>query len=331
MTMNEKRPLLLLLLLLLTAGCTSCGGGGASQPAIVSTPTFNKTRAFADLQAQCDYGARVPGSAAHDTCGAWLATQFPGADKVVQQTFNASTPMGGPYDFVNIIAVYNSAGTGTPIILASHWDSRPKADNDPDPAKRTQPVMGANDGASGVAILLEIARLLPTQACNRPVVLALLDAEDSGLGSSQMIYEGFCIGAVYMANNWPAGVPKPTQGVLLDMVGGDDVFNPACPAPPGGNNILDFRQEANSLTANPTLVSQIWTIASRLGHAAYVNQGGISVTDDHLAFIAAGVRMIDVIDFCPEWHTTYDTPANCSPDALFQTGDTLLQYIYGAY
>ena len=322
--------LCLLGLIALVTGCTSCGGGTGGQTA--NAPVFDQVRAFADLQKQCDFGARTPGSEAHSQCLAWLKTQFPGAASVVSQDFRATTPYGGPYGFTNVLAVYGADQPGTPFLICSHWDCRPKADRDPDPAKRTQPVMGANDAASGVAVILELARLMQASAPPRPVVLALLDAEDSGKdGSTFNEYEGFCIGTKYLAQHWPASVAKPAEGVLLDMVGRNDVANPDIPNPPyGGVQYLYLPIEGYSMQNNPTLVDALWTIAAQRGHLAYKKTVGNNVVDDHLPLVAGGINCIDVIQFPPpEWHTSQDTPEHCSPAALEQTGDTLVQYLYG--
>lgn len=317
------------LLVILVAGCTSCGGGGTTNP--VTVPTFDRARAFASLQSQCDFGARTPGSAAHDNCLAWFMTQFPGATQLQQQTFSTATPFGGPYDFANVLAVYGAGTAGTPLLLCAHWDSRPKADQDPDPDRRDEPVLGANDGASGVAVLLEIARLMNVNPPPRPVVLALLDAEDSGRQDAVgYTYEGFCLGSQYLAAHWPAALLKPTQGILLDLVGGSNTPNPRIPPRFGGNDVLDFPKEVGSVVANEALVDAIWEIARRRGNTAFRDVLGQEIIDDHLPLIAAGIRTIDIIDFPPpEWHTADDTPEHCSADSLYQVGDTLLQYIYG--
>jgi hypothetical protein len=326
--MAHSRYFLMAALLILVTGCTSCGGGGGAAPPVVSE--FNRARAFADLEQQCGFGPRIPGSQAHTDCLAWLQQQFPGADQVLPQAFRAATPFGGPYDFTNVLALYGQGQPGDALLLCAHWDCRPKADEDPDPARRDEAVPGANDGASGVAVLLEIARLLEAKAPPRPVVLALLDAEDSGdpdvPGYS---YQGFCLGSEYLAAHWPVALPRPTAGILLDLVGGDNVANPRCPPRFGGNDYLDFPMEGESVRANPALVQALWGIAARRGHTAFRKVLGRDMVDDHLPFIAAGIPTIDIIDFPPpEWHTVDDTPEHCSPDSLFQVGDTVLQYIY---
>lgn len=317
-------------LILMITGCTSCGGGqGNANPPVV--PTFDQDRAFADLQTQCNFGPRIPGSQAHTNCLEWLVGQLGGADRVVRQTFHTATPFGGPYDFTNVLALFGQAKPGVPLLLCAHWDCRPKADEDPDPANRDKPVPGANDGASGVAVLLEIGRALVASPPPRPVILAFLDAEDSGKPDSSLQYEGFCIGAKHLGENWPDELAKPAEGVLLDLVGGDNVPNPRLPPRFGGNDILDFPEEAYSLQFNQPLVSRVWETAARRGHSAFKQQEGRPIIDDHLPLNEGGIKVIDIIDFPPpEWHTIDDTPEHCSADALNQSGDTLMQLIYNA-
>lgn len=344
--MNRHKWLGLVGLIVLVTGCTSCGGGapgeqkGGGPPPLLSpqpatgqkAPVFQQVRAFADLEKQCDFGARIPGSQAHSQCLAWLKTQFPGASQVFNQDFSSETPFGGPYDFTNVLALYGADKPGVPFLICSHWDSRPKADRDPVLANRSQPVLGANDGASGVAVILELARLLQASPPPHPVLLVLLDAEDSGKDTSSFnAYSGFCIGSDYLAKHWPASVPKPAEGVLLDMVGRNDAPNPRITNPPyGAVPYLYLPIEGNSIDYNPTLVDALWTIAEQRGHLAYKRTVGGRITDDHLPLNAAGIKVIDIIQFPPpEWHTIDDTPAYCSPAALEQTGDTLVRYLYG--
>lgn len=330
--MRQRMTGVLLALCAMVAGCTSCGGGG-NAPAVnpVVVPQFDHNRAFADLTRQCEFGPRAPGSQGHADCLAWLQQQLSTADSLLVQRFTASTEFGGPYDFANLIAVYGASKPGVPFLLLAHWDTRPVADEDPDPAKRNQPVLGANDGASGVAVLLEMARLMKQNPPPRPVIIALVDAEDSGTSTSTRPLSGFCIGSLHLANNWPASVPRPEEGVLLDLVGGDNLPNPACPPRFGGNDYLDFPIEVASLNANPVLIDRIWGIAERRGHTAFVRRTGRYVIDDHIPFIQVGIGVINIIDFPPpEWHTTYDTPEHCSPQSLRQVGDTLAHFLYGS-
>jgi hypothetical protein len=250
---------------------------------------------------------------------------------VVSQDFSSESPYGGPYNFTNVLAVYGADKPGVPFLICSHWDSRPVADRDPDRSNWTKPILGANDGASGVAVILEIARLLQATAPPRPVILCLLDAEDSGKsGSGFNAYQGFCIGADYLAKHWPASLPKPAEGALLDMVGRGDMPNPRITnAIAGSVPYLNLPIEGYSIDENPTLVNALWTIAEQKGHMAFKRTVGSSVVDDHVALQSGGIRCIDIIQFAPpEWHTLDDKPQYCSPAALNESGDTLVQYLY---
>jgi len=329
--MNGARPghwLLLLVASLLVTGCTSCGSGTSAPQ--VPRPAFNATRAFADLQQQVAFGPRNPGSQGHQDCLAWLIAQLqPLADKVVRQDFTATTVLGGPYDFANVIALFGQDQPGAAWMLGAHWDTRPIADQDPDPANRDKPILGANDGASGVAVLLEIARALSQDPPPHPVLLAFFDAEDSGLSGSGARYMGFCLGSSYLAANWPASLPQPAKIIVIDLVGQDEVHNDRVGTPNGSNDRFDLPYESYSLNAAPQLVNEVWAAAKALGHGAFEQRLGPAIIDDHLPFIEAGYKAIDIIDFPPpEWHTIDDTPAHCSPDSLLQVGDTLLEVIY---
>ena len=316
---------------------TSCSSGGGQvippPPPPVERPAFNSQRAFADLEEQCDFGPRAPGATAHEQCAAFLEQALTDAGaRVVTQDFSSATGLSDTvYGFTNIMGIFAEGKTGEPLMLAAHWDSRAVADRDPDPARRDQPILGANDGASGVAVLLEMARAFARTAPPRPVIIALFDAEDQGGDRNPGLpHGGWIIGSSYLAANWPADLPWPGQMILLDLVGGDSLHNPRIGTPPPSDDVFRLPMERTSLRESPDLVDAIWTIADRLGHEAFVREAGISVTDDHIPFLAAGVEAIDIIEFVPpEWHTQDDTPEHCSADSLLQVGDTLLEYVYG--
>lgn len=263
---------------------------------------FDAARAYRDLVTQCEFGPRVPGTRAHAECARWLAqTLYDCADAVSVQPFT-STVGGRALPLSNIVATFNPTGTGH-VLLAAHWDTRPMADRDPDPANRSRPILGANDGASGVAVLLEIARALKAHPPRPRVTIVLFDGEDYGPGVEDMF-----LGSKHFAQTF-AG-PKVEWAVLLDMVGDRD---------------LKLKPEGFSRRRAPEVVDRIWAAAENAGATAFVRDPGPAILDDHVFLLDRGLPCIDVIDFdYPYWHTLADTPDKCAPDSLAQVGATLL-------
>jgi len=271
--------------------------------ALAAAPArFNAARAYRDLVTQCEFGPRVPGTQAHAECARWLArTLYDCADEVSVQRFTA-TVGGKTLPLSNIVATFNPAGKRH-VMLCAHWDSRPTADRDPDPASHVKPILGANDGASGVAVLLEIARVLKAHPPRPRVTIVLFDGEDYGPTAEDMF-----LGSKHFARTF-AG-PKVEWAVLLDMVGDRD---------------LKIRPERFSVQGAPAVVDRIWTAAEKIGATAFVRDPGLAVLDDHVFLLDRGIPCIDVIDFdYAHWHTTADTPDKCSPESLAQVGRTLL-------
>jgi len=274
-------------------------------PAAVEARPFDADRAYRDLIRQCEFGPRVPGTEAHAQCAAWLAKQLGAcADEVVQHRF--LVPLGGKVvQLTNIVATFHPKGNRH-LLLCAHWDSRPTADRDPDPAKRTTPIPGANDGASGVALLLEIARALKSHPSRQQITIALFDGEDYGSGPEEMF-----LGSRMFAERYSG--PPPAWAVLLDMVGDRD---------------LRIAPEQFSLHKAPQVVDRIWRAAQRAGCAAFVRERGPAVLDDHVFLLQQGIPCIALIDFdYPYWHTSADTPDKCSPGSLQQVGQALLRAI----
>ena len=279
-------------------------------PNVFAESTFDADRAFKYLQIQCDFGPRPPGSAAHKQTRDYLISELKKfAREVVVQDFTHQSA-DGPLVLTNIIAVFGSTETAQPkkTLLAAHWDTRPFADRDPDPEKRHLPILGANDGASGVAILLELARAFHAKPPDTQVIMALFDGEDYGKTTDQML-----LGSRYFARNMD-DVWRPDYGVLIDMVGDKD---------------LDIYIERFSRAAAPDVVKKVWKLARRLRLDGIYDQMGQGILDDHVPLIEAGIKCIDIIDFnYPYWHSLEDTPDKCSPESLKTVGRLLLELIY---
>ena len=265
-----------------------------TQPAQVG---FIGQTALRDVQYQVSLGARTPGSEAHAKVVEWLHQELTRSGWLVEE--QDSTLMG--HSIQNVVA---KRGTGTPwIILGAHYDSRMLADHDPDPALRSQPVPGANDGASGVAVLLELARSLP-QTMHVQVWLVFFDAEDQG----DIQGWDWILGSRSFAQQL-TGTPEAV--VVIDMI---------------GDKNLDVYYERNS---DPELSQAIWSVADRAGYQKqFIPQEKYSMEDDHTPFLEKGIRAVDIIDFdYPYWHTTADTDDKVSAESLYVIGDTLFRWI----
>ncbi len=287
-------------------------GSTENQPASL----FNPDSAYSYVAAQVAFGPRVPGSEAHRLCGEWLSNKLKGfGAEVIEQTATLSAFDGTKLPMRNIFARINP-GAEKRILLLAHWDCRPWADHDPDPTKRTQPVDGANDGASGTGVLLELARVLSTTCGDTGIDILLCDAEDWGEESND---ESWALGARYFANNLPVKGYEPSAAILLDMVGAPDAT---------------FMREYFSQLSNPALADEIWSIAKSLGYGEkFVNRMGSAVNDDHVELIKAGIPAIDIIDyrdgsgFFSGWHTTSDNMDCISKETLGTVGNVLETFI----
>jgi hypothetical protein len=309
----------------------SCGGRKATtstQAPKVETPEFCADSAYNYIKAQTDFGPRVPNTKAHDDCGIWLGAKLShlGADKVYFQNYDAKTFDGNTLKCTNIIGSFNPESPAR-IILCSHWDSRPWADNDPDPANWTKPVDAANDGASGVAVILEIARLMKKQAPEIGVDCIFLDAEDWGPGNS---YQGndserwWGLGTQHWARNPHVEGYHARYAILLDMVGGKGA---------------KFCREGYSVMFGKPVVDKVWGAAGRLGYGSlFLPVEGGYVTDDHYYINRiAHIPSIDIVPYLPNckessfghtWHTTKDNIDNIDKNVLEGVGKTLIEVIY---
>ena len=273
---------------------------------IPSDGTFNAKRAFAYLEKQCEFGPRVPGTTIHQETGSYLFTELEKyADEVVFQPFEFRH-QDRTIQMNNILARFGD-DSGETILLAAHWDTRPFADQDPDIANRNTPILGANDGASGVAVLLEVARVLKSRPPPIQVIIVLFDGEDYGRTVSTMF-----LGSTHFAENMAGW--KADFGILLDMV---------------GDRTLELPMEGYSWNAARDLTEAIWRRAEELGLPAFQRRLGPAIMDDHLPLIQSGLPTIDIIDFdYPYWHTVEDTPDKCSAESLAVVGRLVLDIIY---
>lgn len=302
-----------------TCGSTSSSETSSESTTDTTTATINRSPfdgdgAFALTSQQCDFGPRVPGTSAHSKCAEWLvATLKASCDTVMVQTGTVQTAKSGSLAIKNIIGVFNPDASQRLLLLA-HWDTRPWADNDPDPANHNKPVMGANDGASGVGVLLQLARQLKASGTKLGVDIVLVDAEDMG---ENEVEESWGLGAQFWAQHPHVGGYKPLFGILLDMVGSPDAT---------------FTREYYSTQYAGGFVDLVWGCAAG-NH--FVNAAGGAVTDDHVFVNQAGIPCVDIIDmrtgsdsgFCPEWHTIRDTMDGISAITLAEVGQTLLNVI----
>ena len=294
---------------------------------------FDVDSAYLFCQQQCDFGPRTMNSEAHEQCAQWIAQKF--AQYGYQVTLQKADLKG--YDGTilkssNIIATAPAAGdlgaVANRLLVCAHWDSRPWADNDPDSANWHKPVMAANDGASGVAVMLELARQLQQHdSTNVAVDFVCFDAEDWGVPqwSNQSDADSWALGAQYWAANCPQSVAKNYRyAILLDMVGGQGA---------------KFYHEGFSLEHARPVVDKIWKAASAAGYGSFFpSQPGGYVTDDHVPVNEkAHIPCVDIINHYPEcpqsnfgptWHTINDDMQHLDRNTLKAVGQTLIQLIY---
>jgi glutaminyl-peptide cyclotransferase len=304
---------------------TSCTGDQSKQaqkpaqgaPVVraVPAPAFSGKEAFDYLTAQTNFGPRDPGSSGHRACLGYLTSELERfADAVNRQEFTSTGSRGEQIRLTNIIASFKLAAKNR-VMLCAHWDTRPWADQDKDPKKRKKPIIGANDGASGVAVLLQLAKLMKQSPQPIGVDILLFDGEDLGQNND---LTNFALGSKYFAAHKPAGF-NPQYGILLDMI---------------ADAQLEIKKEPNSMRYAPDVVEYVWSTAENLGLREFVDDTSGDIYDDHIPLNEAGIKTIDLIDFnYPDrsnryWHTTQDTPDKCSPSSLRVVGTLLAHLIY---
>ncbi len=287
------KQILLIAIMTIVVGLSGCQTLKMSQRDL---PIFNAERAYRDVEYQLTLGPRIPGSIGHEQILDWMQAELESSKWLVERQ---ELLINGK-KVINLIA---SRGAGDYILLGAHYDTRILADHDPVPALQNDPVPGANDGASGVAVLLELARTLP-EDLPIAIKLVLFDAEDNGgiddwdwiLGSRAFVREL---------------IDKPSAAVIVDMIGDAD---------------LEVYYERNS---DVTLMEEIWQQARKLGYEnIFIPEYRYSMLDDHTPFVEAGIPAVDLIDFSyPYWHTTSDTLDKVSPESLKVIGDTLTAWL----
>ena len=289
-------------------------------------PDFNADSAYIYLQEQCDFGPRTMNSTAHDKCEKWIIQKFEQYGcKVTTQKATLNGYDGTPLRSTNIMASYNPEAT-TRIMFCAHWDCRPWPDNDPDSTNWHKPIVAANDAASGVGVMIELARILKGSGLELGVDFICFDAEDYG---TPQWFEGedpgdtWALGAQYFANNLPEGY-APRYGILLDMVGGVGA---------------KFYREGMSMQYAPAIVKKVWNAARQVGYGSYFpkDDGGM-ITDDHIPVNqTANIPCIDVIPYYPDcaqssfgptWHTIADNMDNIDKNTLKAVGQTMVQVLF---
>lgn len=307
----------------LLPGCTSepTGNGGGTvtppEPFKAVAPAVSADSIYTYIERQLAFGPRVPGTPAHANCAAWMAEEFKRHGAVVTVQAATATHAGKNIPVKNIIASYNPSNQRR-VIVSAHWDSRPHADKDGQNPGAAVPA--ANDGGSGVAVILEIARQFKVKAPSIGVDLILWDAEDNGDYEDN---ESWCIGSQYWSKNKHVPNYRALYGINLDMVGAKDAR---------------FTKDAYSLQYASVETDRLWNIAHNLGYGAYFSlskKDYASIDDHYFVMQIAGIPMVEVIDrslttgeFFPHWHKTTDDMAAIDRNTLKAVGQTVLETLY---
>ena len=316
-------------LVLLVASCGNLKKQTTDESASLQPvgPVFCADSAYLYCQAQCDFGPRTMNSKAHDDCEKWIISKFESFGmQVTPQKAVLKGYDGTSLNSTNIIASYRPDLTDR-VLLCAHWDSRPWADNDPDEANWKTPVMAANDGASGVAVMLEIARLLSKDTLQLGVDFICFDAEDWGVpqwNEDNFDSDSWALGAQYWSTNLHKKGYRARFGILLDMVGGQGA---------------QFYKEAMSVQYANHIVEKVWRAAQVVGYGSmFPSQQGTGVTDDHISVnTKAKIPTIDIIpyypnceqsSFGPTWHTVNDDMEHIDKNTLQAVGQTLIQVLF---
>jgi Zn-dependent M28 family amino/carboxypeptidase len=292
------------LLLALSCSTTARESGAGNQ-------LFEGSRAYSAIKTQVEFGPRVPGTPAHLACAEYLAERLGSlADSTWHDSWNHLNAAGDTLKLFNICVSFQPDALRR-VLLCAHWDTRPVAEHDPDPSRRDLPIPGANDGGSGVAVLLELARVFSVDQPQVGVDIVLFDCEDYGDFYAD---KDVLVGSRRFAEKNRRY--RPEMGILLDMVGDRQASLP---------------YEGNSWASLPQHCRLVWETAETLGYGQiFVKQVGPAVIDDHIPLLRSGIRCIDIIQMgLPYWHTHQDTPDKCSPSTLEAVGRTLAEVVKG--
>jgi glutaminyl-peptide cyclotransferase len=286
---------------ILSALLVLCGCERSAQ-----APAFDGAQAMEYIKQQLAFGSRVPGSEAHRKTGDWIVEMMRArADSVTEQRWTHVTAKGDTLPLRNVFARFRPQAAER-VLYVAHWDSRPTSDEAKDSAQRKLPVPGANDGASGVALLIALGDLFEKTPPSVGVDFLFVDGEDYGQFGPPEV--DVLLGSKYFAEHLPSAGYRPLFGVLWDMIGDRD---------------LKIEKESNSLREAPEVVARVWEQAAALGYGnVFVPTEGLAITDDHIPLLKVGIRIIDVIDLAYPWHhTPEDTLDKVSARSLQTVGD----------
>ena len=328
--------LILLFCSAMLLSCSQKGSGETNLPTSdiketkvqTETPTFHADSAYSYIEKQVAFGYRIPNTPAHKACGNFLVSELKrfGA-QIFEQETTLTAYNGTPLEIRNIIGSFNPDQKKR-ILLFAHWDSRPYSDHDPNPSNHKKPLDGADDGASGVGVLLEIARQISIKSPNIGIDIIFFDAEDYGTpefakDQYNASNDTWCLGSRFWGKNPHIPNYKAEFGILLDMVGAKEAV---------------FYKEHISMRYAARYVEEVWNKARNLGYGKYfINANGGGVIDDHEAVIeGTGIPCLDIINFDPytskgfgeHWHTQKDNMENIDKEVLKAVGQTVLEVIY---
>ncbi len=273
-------------------------------------------RGMEHIVEQCLLGPRIPGTEAQSACRDWIACELGKLGmKVRIESFDVRLPL-----LEKDVPAYNIWGmccadrpASPTLMITAHWDTRPYADMDPDVSRQRRPFDGANDGASGVALALELMNSLKDSPLADNIVVVFWDAEDSGINDDP---QSWALGSSYAADHSPAWIDQVVLGVNLDMVAGSD---------------LSLVREGYSVGSAPGIVKDIWELGEAMAPDLFEQAGTRWIYDDHVPWIRKGVPFVNIIGLpYRQWHTTRDVPSSCSSDNLERLGNVILNFIlYG--